>query len=88
MRNLVPSWQDTAVLESFNDAMEPLAELTDIMSGSKYVTASCLSAMLQRLEKQILAIKSSESENETESEDLLSNQLRPNIINDLLKTHV
>ena len=79
--HLVPSWQDTAVLESFN---EPLAELTDIMSGSKYVTASCLSAMLQRLEKQILAIISSESENETESEDLLSNQLRQNILNDLL----
>jgi hypothetical protein len=82
--HLVPSWQDTAVLESFNAAMEPLAELTDIMSGSKYVTASCLSAMLQQLEKQVLAIESSESEDDTESEDLLSNQLRQNILNDLL----
>jgi hypothetical protein len=80
--HLVPSWQDTTVLESFNDAMEPLAELTDIMSGSKYVTASCVSAMLQRLERQILAIKSSEGE--IDSEDLLSNQLRQNVLNDLL----
>ena len=49
--HLVPSWQGTAVLESFNKATEPLAELTDIMSGVKYITASCLNAMLQQLEK-------------------------------------
>lgn len=80
--HLVPTWQDTSVLESFNSALEPLAELTDIMSGSKYVTASCLNAMLQRLEKQILAIV--RSDDEPEPETLLSNQLRQNILEDLL----
>ena len=80
--HLVPAWQDTSVLESFNSALEPLAELTDIMSGSKYVTASCLNAMLQRLEKQILAIV--RSDDEPEPATLLSNQLRQNILGDLL----
>ena len=80
--HLVPTWQDTSVLESFNSALEPLAELTDIMSGSKYVAASCLNAMLQRLEKQILAIV--RSDDEPEPETLLSNQLRQNILEDLL----
>ena len=80
--HLVPTWQDTSVLESFNSAMEPLAELTDIMSGSKYVTASCVNATLQRLENQILAV--ADAEDEQQPEGLLSNQLRQNILNDLL----
>ena len=62
--------------------MDPLAELTDIMSGSKYVTASCVNATLQRLENQILAV--ADAEDEQQPEGLLSNQLRQNILNDLL----
>lgn len=36
--HLVPAWQDINLLEAVNKAMEPLAELTDIMSGNKYAT--------------------------------------------------
>ena len=44
--HLLPSCQDMKVLESVNEALEPLAELTNIMSGSKYVTVSSLKPML------------------------------------------
>ena len=60
--HLVPKWQDVAVFEALNKVMEPLAELTDIMSGSKYVTISCLKPMLEKLEGEVLAPETPEDE--------------------------
>ena len=55
---LVPKWQDIEVLEAVDAALAPLADFTDIMSGSKYVTISALKPILRRLEDQELAAKS------------------------------
>lgn len=55
--HLVPKWQDIEVLEAVDAALEPLADFTDIMSGSKYVTISALKPVLRRLEDQELAAK-------------------------------
>ena len=35
IRLLVPKWQDTDVWKSINDALAPLADFTDIMSGKQ-----------------------------------------------------
>ena len=80
--HLVPTWQDTSVLESFNSALEPLAEQTDIISGSKYdrflpqrhVTAT----------RETDTCNSTHSDDKPKPETLLSNQLLQNILEDLL----
>uniref|UniRef100_A0A1A7W7F2 Uncharacterized protein n=1 Tax=Iconisemion striatum TaxID=60296 RepID=A0A1A7W7F2_9TELE len=36
-RHLVPTWQDTDVLESINNAIGPLQEFTDALSGEAYL---------------------------------------------------
>ena len=38
--HLIPTWQDTMVLESVNASLSPVAEFTDFMSGEKYVSIS------------------------------------------------
>ena len=83
--HLLPSWQDMKVLESVNEAMEPLAELTDIMSGSKFVTVSSLKPMLYRLEKQVLVMR--RPPDEPHPEGLLHNKLRANVLQDLLSRY-
>lgn len=40
--HLVPKGQDVKILEGIDAALEPLADFTDIMRGSKYVTISAL----------------------------------------------
>ncbi|KAJ7991223.1 hypothetical protein DPEC_G00295100 [Dallia pectoralis] len=44
------TWQDISVLESVNNALKPVADLTDILSGEHYVTVSSLLPMLTHLE--------------------------------------
>lgn len=34
------TWQDISVLESVNNALKPVADFTDILSGENYVTVS------------------------------------------------
>ena len=55
--HLVPTWQDLEILEAIDAAIAPLADFTDIMSGSKYVTISALKPILHRLKVQELAAK-------------------------------
>ncbi|KAK0140605.1 Zinc finger BED domain-containing protein 1 [Merluccius polli] len=43
-------WQDISVLESVNNALKPVADFTDILSGEYYVTVSSLLPMLAHLE--------------------------------------
>lgn len=76
--HLVPKWQDIQVLEAINAALEPLAELTDIMSGSRYVTVSSLKAMLQRLEDLL------SPNDEDGRSDNIDVKLRRNVLQDLL----
>ena len=55
-RHLVPSWQDTEVLESINNALRPLQEFTDALSGEAYVSAY-LKPVLHLLKTSTLAAK-------------------------------
>lgn len=48
-RHLVPTWQDTDVLESINNALSPLQEFTDALSGEDYVSVSYLKPVLHLL---------------------------------------
>ena len=48
-RHLVPTWQDTDVLESINNALGPLQEFTDALSGEAYVSVSYLKPVLHLL---------------------------------------
>ena len=58
--HLIPTWQDIEVLEAIDAALKLLADFTDIMSGSNYVTISALKPILYRLEKQELGAKDSD----------------------------
>jgi len=54
-RHLVPSWQDIEVLESINNALRPLQEFTDALSGEAYVSVSYLKPVLHLLKTSTLA---------------------------------
>jgi len=53
--HLNPTWQDVAVLESINAAMKPVADLTDILSGEKYVTVSSVKPVLELIKGDLLS---------------------------------
>ncbi|KAL1023621.1 hypothetical protein UPYG_G00043640 [Umbra pygmaea] len=53
-RHLVPTWQDTDVLESINNALGPLQEFTDALSGEAYVSVSYLKPVLHLLRTSTL----------------------------------
>ncbi len=46
VKTLVPSWQDLDVLESINQALQPLQEFTDALSGESYVSVSYVKPVL------------------------------------------
>ncbi|KAJ4945987.1 hypothetical protein JOQ06_023665 [Pogonophryne albipinna] len=56
-RHLVPSWQDIEVLESINNALRPLQEFTDALSGEAYASVSYLKPVLHLLKTSTLAAK-------------------------------
>ena len=53
-RHLVPTWQDTDVLESINNALGPLQEFTDALSGEAYASVSYLKPVLHLLRTSTL----------------------------------
>ena len=53
-RHLVPTWQDTDVLESINNALGPLQEFTDAQSGEAYTSVSYLKPVLHLLRTSTL----------------------------------
>ena len=57
--HLIPTWQDSMVLESVNAALSPVAEFTDFMSGEKY---GSVSQLMRHLEKILLEEKEDKSE--------------------------
>ncbi|XP_050990678.1 E3 SUMO-protein ligase ZBED1 [Labeo rohita] len=61
-RHLVPSWQDVDVLESINQALQPLQEFKDALSGESYVSVSYLKPVLHLMNTTILAAKEEDSD--------------------------
>lgn len=61
-RHLVPTWQDLDVLESVNQALQPLEEFTDALSGESYVSVSYVKPVLHLLKTSVLAEKQEDSE--------------------------
>ena len=60
--HLIPTWQDTMVLESVNAALSPVADFTDFMSGTTYISISAIKPLMRHLEGILLEEKESESE--------------------------
>ena len=60
--HLIPTWQDSMVLESVNAALSPVAEFTDFMSGEKYVSISAIKPLMRHLERVLLEEKEDESD--------------------------
>ena len=48
------TWQDKDVLQSMNQVLSKLSELTDILSGEKYVTVSSVLPMVELLNNTLL----------------------------------
>ena len=59
--HLVPSWQDTEVLESIKSALGPLYSFTDLLSGEKHVTISAVMPLLHHLYTEILLNKADDT---------------------------
>lgn len=60
--HLVPTWQDTDVLESINNALGPLQEFTDALSGEAYVSVSYLKPVLHLLRTSTLTESDEDSD--------------------------
>ena len=60
--HLIPTWQDTMVLESVNAALSPVTEFTDFMSGETYASNSAIKPLMRHLEDILLEEKEDESE--------------------------
>ena len=60
--HLIPTWQDSVVLESVNAALSPVAEFTDFMSGETYVSISAIKPLMRHLESILLEKKDDKSE--------------------------
>ena len=60
--HLIPTWQDIEVLESLNEALSPLADLTDIISGEEYVTISTLKPLIHHITSEALLIGANDTQ--------------------------
>ena len=54
-RHLVPTWQDTDVLESISKTLGPLLEFTDALSGEQYVSVSYIKPVVHLFNNTVLA---------------------------------
>ena len=59
--HLIPRWQDSDVLDSVLAVLQPLQQLTDLLSGEKYVTVSVVKPLLNHLYTEILAVKTDDT---------------------------
>ena len=55
--HLLPTWQDTEVLEVINKVLSPLADLTDLLSGENYVLVSSIKPVIKHIHSDALAEK-------------------------------
>ena len=52
--HLVLNWPDCDVIDSIIAALNPLGELTDVLSAAKHITISAVSPLINRLTNEIL----------------------------------
>ena len=57
---LIPTWQDTEVLEAINKSLSPLSEFTDALSSEKYVIVSFVKPVLHLFRSSILKVNDDE----------------------------
>ncbi|XP_058254633.1 E3 SUMO-protein ligase ZBED1-like [Hemibagrus wyckioides] len=55
-RHLIPTWQDTDVLEAINKSLQPLVKFTDALSGETYVSVSFVKPALHLFNSSILKV--------------------------------
>ncbi len=73
--HLIPTWQDIDVLQSIDAALNPLASLTDLLSGETYVTISAVLPLLHLIEHDLLKSSISDSK--------LTGDIKKKIIDDI-----
>ena len=61
-RHLVPTWQDTNVLESISKTLGPLLEFTDVLSGEEYASVSFIKPVLHLFNNTVLAAADDDTE--------------------------
>lgn len=61
-KQLVPTWQDTDVLESISRTLGPLLEFTDALSGEDYVSVSYIKSVLHLFNNTVLAATDDDTE--------------------------
>ena len=71
-RHLIPSWQDTEILEAIHKSLHPLTEFTDALSSEKYVSVSFVKPVLHLFSSSILKVNDDDSE--------LTNTIRKKIL--------
>ena len=74
--HLLLSWQDLDVLKAINDALSPLSEFTNVMSGEKYVTISAIIPVMNLLKTAVLEEKNDDNP--------MTNELRSSIMDDFI----
>ena len=82
-KHLVPTWQDKDCWQALTKALSPVAALTDMLCGHKYVTVSSLNCLYWKLESTILA-------NDIDDPDMraATNDMRAAIMAELLEKAV
>lgn len=55
-------WQDTEVLKGINNALSPLSDFTDAVSGEQYVSVSSVKPVLHLFETSMLAIQEDDTD--------------------------
>lgn len=61
-KHLVPTWQDTDVLESISRTLGPLLVFTDVLSGEDYVSVSYIKPVLHLFNNTVLAAADDDTE--------------------------
>ena len=79
---LLPTWQYIDVLESIDKALSPLHELTDALSGEKYVTVSAVIPMIELLKSKILKVDPADSQLTRSLKNLIKNDLSRRYVDD------
>ncbi|XP_066556315.1 zinc finger BED domain-containing protein 4-like isoform X2 [Amia ocellicauda] len=68
------TWQDISVLESVNNGLKPVADLTDVLAGETYVTVSAVTPALQHTCRVLT---------ETDDDTQLSKKIKTGILEEL-----
>lgn len=61
-QTLDSQWQDTEVLKGINNALNPLSDFTDAVSGEQYVSVSSVKPVLHLFETSMLAIQEDDTD--------------------------